>query len=226
MTSTEAPARKADETATVQHRYDRQAARYDFTEAPMELLVMGRGRRRLWEQIPAGSNVLEVGVGTGKNLRWHPPDVSVTAVDFSPKMLERATRRARETGVPAELALMDAQGLAFAADSFDVAVATCVFCSVPDPALGLREVRRVLKPSGRLLLLEHVRSGLPVVGRTMDLLNPVTVRMGGVNINRDTLANVQRAGFRLGEVHDLLLDIFKLIIAEPVEGPGGAPEHL
>lgn len=204
-------------TSTIQRRYDRQAARYDLFEAPMELL-MARWRRRLWRLVPPGSRVLEVGVGTGKNLRWYAPDVSVTAVDFSPQMLARAARRAQQRDVRPELALMDAQVLAFAGDSFDVAVATCVFCSVPDPVLGLKELRRVLRPDGQLLLLEHVRSGLPLLGRSMDLLNPVTLRISGTNINRETVRNVERAGFRLLEVDDLFLDIVKLIVAGRVPG--------
>src|SRR4030042_5890367 len=81
-------------TATVQRRYDRQAPTYDLFEAPVELL-MARWRRRLWELLPPNARVLEVGVGTGKNLRWHPPGASVTAVDFSPHMLPRAVSRAQ-----------------------------------------------------------------------------------------------------------------------------------
>ena len=154
-------------------------------------------------------------MGTGKNLRWHPPHVSVTAVDFSPRMLARATRRTQRPDARPGFALMDAQTLAFADASFDVVVATFVFCSVPDPILGLQEARRALQPNGRLLLLEHVRSGLPVVGRGMDLLNPLTVRLQGVNVNRDTVDNVRQAGFRILEVDNLFLDIVKLIVAEP-----------
>lgn len=215
---------KPDEaaTATIQRRYDRQATTYDLFDLPMELF-MGRGRRRLWELVPPDAHVLEVGVGTGRNLRWHPPGVSVTAVDFSPRMLARAAARAHREDRGARLALMDAQALALEDGAFDVAVATCVFCTVPDPVLGLGEVRRVLRPDGRLLLLEHVRSGLPVLGRSMDLLNPVTVRMSGTSINRDTVGNVERAGFRILEVDDLFLDIVKLIIAEPMaDGGNGA----
>jgi ubiquinone/menaquinone biosynthesis C-methylase UbiE len=216
MVIKEAPSKgEAAATSAIQRRYDRQAATYDLCEAPLELLF-SRWRRRLWELVPPGSRVLEVGVGTGKNVRWYPPDVSVTAVDFSPKMLSRAARRARRQDVRPQLALMDAQALAFADASFDVAVATCVFCSVPDPLLGLQEVRRVLRPDGRLFLLEHVRSGLPGVGRCMDWLNPVAVRMNGVNINRDTVRNVERAGFRLLEVDELFMDIVKLIVAEGI----------
>jgi len=198
----------------IQHRYDRQAAIYDLFETPTEL-AWRRWRPRLWGRIPPGSRVLEVGVGTGKNIRWHPPEVSITAVDFSPKMLARAVPRSRQHDPPPELALMDAQALGFASESFDVAVATCVFCSVPDPVRGLREVRRVLRPGGQLLLLEHVRSNLPVVGRVMDLCNPVALGLQGANINRNTVETVKRAGFHVLEVEDLFLDIVKLIVAEP-----------
>ncbi len=211
-----APPSNAQESATgkIQHRYNRQAGRYNVCEAPAELLFR-RWRPRLWGRIPPGSRVLEIGVGTGRNIRWHPPDVSVTAVDFSPKMLARAVPQSQQHDPPPELALMDAQALALADEAFDVAVATCVFCSVPDPVRGLQEVRRVLRPDGQLLLLEHVRSGLPVVGRVMDLCNPVVVGLQGVNINRNTVENVERAGFHILEVEDLLLDIVKLIVAEP-----------
>lgn len=214
IASKEAPPKvDSARTATIQRRYNRQASTYDLREALMEFMF-SRWRRRLWGLVPPGSRVLEVGVGTGKNLRWYPPDVSVTAVDFSPKMLARAVRRARQRQVLVGLALMDAQAIACVGGSFDVAVATCVFCSVPDPVLGLEEVRRALRPGGRLLLLEHVRSGLPVLGCCMDWLNPVSLWLNGVNINRDTVSNVERAGFRLVEVDDLFLDIVKLIVAE------------
>ncbi len=214
MTTAPPPNAHEGMAATIQHRYDRQAGRYNFCEAPAELLFR-RWRPRLWGRIPPDSRVLEVGVGTGKNIRWHPPEVSVTAVDFSPKMLARAVPRSRQQDPSPELALMDAQALGFADGSFDVAVATCVFCSVPDPIRGLQEARRVLRPDGQLLLLEHVRSSLPVVGRLMDLCNGVTVGLQGVNINRDTVENVKRAGFHILEVENLFLDIVKLIVAEP-----------
>lgn len=202
-------------TAAIQRRYDRQASVYDLFEAPAELLIR-RWRRRLWQLLPPEARVLEVGVGTGKNLRWHPPGVSITAVDFSPRMLARAIGRAeKERRAGIHFALMDAQDLALHDQSFDVAVATCVFCSVPDPVLGLQELRRVLRPNGRLLLLEHGRSGLPVLGPSMDLLSRVTVRVAGTNTNREILRNVQRAGFRILEVDDLFLDIVKLVVAEP-----------
>ena len=220
MVTTQVTPTSADSRATVvaQRRYNRQAALYDLREAPMELFI-GRWRRRLWSQIPPGSRVLEIGVGTGKNMRWYPPGVSVVAVDFSPRMLSRAVRRVRKGGVDVQLALMDAQALALAGGPFDVVVSTCVFCSVPDPVLGLEEVRRVLRPDGRILLLEHVRSRLPVLGRLMDWVNPVSVRLQGANINRDTVGNVQKAGLSTRRVDNLFLDIVKLI-----DGDGAAAQ--
>jgi len=218
MTATRTPPpAEARATAAAQRRYNRQAAFFDLSEVPVEPLF-GRWRRRLWSQIPPGSRVLEIGVGTGKNMRWYPPGVSVVAVDFSPRMLSRAVRRARRKGFDVQLAMMDAQGLALADASFDAVVATCVFCSVPDPVLGLQEVRRVLRPDGRILLLEHVRSRLPILGRLMDWLNPLSLRLQGVNINRDTVRNVQEAGLHIRRVNNLLLDIFKLI-----DGGGARP---
>lgn len=203
--------RNAD-TATIQRRYNRQSAIFDLREWPMELLFR-RWRRRLWEKIAAGDRVLEVGVGTGKNMRFHPTTVDIGAIDFSPGMLAHAIQRPNPAG--SWFGLMDAQHLAIADGAFDTAIATFVFCSVPDAVAGLAEVRRVLRPGGRLLLLEHVRSGLPVLGRCMDLLNPLSLRLDGVNINRNTIDNVRAAGFRVVEEQNLFLDIFKMVVAEP-----------
>lgn len=195
-------------------RYDRIAPIYDVMEAGIERLLYTRWRERLWSN--ARGRVLELGVGTGANLPHHPDGARVVAGDLSPRMLERARRRARRLGSDVELLRLDAEALPFPAASFDTVVATFVFCSVPHPVRGLREARKTLKPGGRLLLLEHVRSSGPWLGRLMDRLNPIAVRLTGANIDRDAVANVERAGFEVERVDTLSpAGIYKLIAATP-----------
>ncbi len=171
-------------------------------------------REHLWKQVP-GPRVLEIGVGTGKNMSFYPPEIEITAIDLTPGMLARAHKRATELGLNVNLQLGDAQALDFPDNSFDSVVATFVFCSVPDAVLGLREVRRVLKPAGQLFLLEHMRAPSPALGFIMDMLNPLVVRMMGANINRPTVENVQAADFERVTVKDLAANgIFKYILAQ------------
>lgn len=215
----------ADDRATeeTQRRYDRLAAIYDLTELPMELLVFRRLRRPVWEDV-RGESILEVGVGTGKNLTYHPDAARVIALDVSPAMLRRASGRARRMGSTAEFVLGDAQRLPLRSGAFDTVAATFVFCSVPDPIAGLQEAGRVVRDGGHVRLLEHVRAKNPLVGRLMDLLNPVAVRMTGANINRDTVANVRKAGVALESVESRAFGIIKWI--RGARSDGSAMEEL
>lgn len=190
------------------------ASFYDLLEAPMERFRFASWRARLRDRI-VGNRSLEVGVGTGKNLPYYPRDVKVTAIDLSPLMLERARRRASVIDLEVELQQMDVQHLAFRDHIFDTVFATFVFCSVPDPVLGLRELRRVCKSGGRLLLLEHMRPGNPILGLLFNLLNPMVVRMMGANINRATMENIRRAGWQILVEERLSSDIVRWIEAEP-----------
>ena len=214
MNTTEAPT-AADssptETDAVRRRYDRGAARYDFLTWPMEVMAMDLYRARLIGKVK-GPRVLEVGVGTGRNLPLYRDDVHVDAIDLSPRMLERACRRSPRHNV--ELALMDVQALAWPAGSFDTVVATCVFCSVPDPVKGLAELRRVLRPGGQALFLEHVRPGTPWLARVFDWLDPVVSR-SGPHINRRTMDNIRNAGFAVEREDNLMSDVLKLVVARP-----------
>jgi len=201
-------------TRATRARYNRIAVVYDLMEAFIERTAFAAWRQRLWAGVPAG-RVLEVGVGTGKNLPYYPAGAQVTAIDLSERMLERTRRRATDLGVRVDLRLMDAQRLAFPAGAFDAAVATFVFCSVPDPVQGLRELGRVVRPGGDIWLLEHMRVDRPVIGPLMDLLNPLVVRMVGANINRRTVENVRRAGLILVSVEHLQGELVRLIHARP-----------
>lgn len=172
---------------------------------------MDRFRGRLIGQA-IGPRVLEVGVGTGRNLPLYRPGLHIDAIDFSPRMLERARRKPLPPDVT--LHLMDVQNLQFAPGTFDSVVATCVFCSVPDPVLGLSEIRRVLRPGGRALFLEHVRPGAPWLAQVFDWLDPLVAR-AGPHINRRTMDNIAAAGFAVDREENVMSDILKLVAAHP-----------
>jgi phosphatidylethanolamine/phosphatidyl-N-methylethanolamine N-methyltransferase len=212
-----------DDKATIQikSRYNRIAPVYDLMEAIVERFAFRQWRERLWSQVD-GNRVLEVGVGTGKNVPHYPSGIRVTAVDLSDKMLEWARRRVQELDIEADLCLMDAQRLAFPDAAFDAAVATFVFCSVPKPVLGLRELNRVVRPGRQVILLEHVRVNKPMIGKLMDLLDPFVVRLMGPHINRRTVESVKKAGLEIERVEELAPGgLVKLIVARTEHGQIG-----
>jgi phosphatidylethanolamine/phosphatidyl-N-methylethanolamine N-methyltransferase len=214
--NTSNPPRKPDlqATANTQARYQRIAPVYDLMEAFTERRYFD-WRHRLWGMV-RGNSILEVGVGTGKNMPFYPEGIKVTGIDLTPGMLDRAHGLLQELGLQDRVTLQlgDAQAMDFPDASFDMAIATFVFCSVPDPIQGLHEMKRVVKPGGTVLLLEHMRSPNPFIGSLMDVLNPLIVRMMGANINRHTVENVQKAGLELDKVVDLQMGgIFKFIVA-------------
>ena len=195
-------------------RYNRIAFLYDFMEAPMESLRFASWRRRLTDGI-SGANALEVGVGTGKNFKYYPEGMNITAIDLCPRMLARARKKINKLNLQVDIHEMDVQRLDFADHSFDTVFATFVFCSVPNPIVGLQELKRVCKPNGRLLLLEHMRPGNSTLGFIFDILNPIVVRMMGANINRRTTDNIRQAGWQISVEENLSSDIVKWIEAIP-----------
>ena len=199
-------------TEAARKRYDRIAPVYDFMEDLVERSRYSVWRELLWSKVE-GNKILEVGVGTGKNFPYYLADAEITAVDFSEKMLSRATEKAKKQGLEIDLQQMDVQNLSFEDDIFDTVVATFVFCSVPDPIKGLREIGRVCKPGGKVLLLEHVLSANRILAFLMNLVNPIVVRAMGPNINRKTVENVANSGLKVEKVIDLAAGIFKLIEA-------------
>jgi len=193
--------------------FDRIASPYDRGMAPLERLGLARLRARLVPQ--ARGKVLEVGVGTGANLRFYPSLTCLTAIDESPEMLSVAAKRAANLGACVSLGLMDVESLAFPAGHFDTVVASLVFCSVVDQARALRELRRVLQePGGRILLLEHTRPQSRLLAWLADLLNiPWYALNGRCNINRKTQEAVASAGFQVEAVESVLGGLVRLIIA-------------
>jgi ubiquinone/menaquinone biosynthesis C-methylase UbiE len=200
-------------TALTRARYQRLSPIYDRIEWLMERRFRP-WREKLW-QFVYGPQVLEVGVGTGKNMEFWPFNYKITAIDLTPGMLDIARQRAEKLKRQnCDVFLADVQHLKFPAGIFDTVVATFVFCTVPDPVQGLRELGRVVRPDGQILLLEHVRIDRPILGTLMDLVAPLIVRLNGANINRRTVENVRRAGLQIDPVEDLDdMGMFKLIFA-------------
>jgi ubiquinone/menaquinone biosynthesis C-methylase UbiE len=192
-------------------RYDRVAWRYDFLESPMEMMAFSKLRSQMLAGVRG--KVLDVGTGTGKNLRYYPAGVELVGIDISPKMLAKAKTRAEKLGLDVDLQVMDVENLQFPDSTFDFIVVTFVFCSVSDPIKGLRELARVVRDDGTILLLEHVRSENRVLGKIMDWLNPEARALFGPNINRRTVENIKRAGLEVVSVESKGSKILKKIVA-------------
>jgi ubiquinone/menaquinone biosynthesis C-methylase UbiE len=201
-------------TEETRKRYNRISSVYDQMEWLIERYFFSKWRQLLWDNIRA-NNVLEIGVGTGKNIPYYPAASYVTAVDLSPGMMEKAKSRAQQSNREVDFRIMDVEDLEFPDNSFDASLATFVFCSVPDPVQGMKELGRVVKPGGDIWLLDHVRINKPVIGPLMDILNPLVVRIMGANINRQTVNNVDIAGLRILEVKNLMGSLVRLIRATP-----------
>lgn len=217
-----------DARSPVEQVYDRVASVYDWYEGPMDR-VGGRARRQRVIGGAAGK-VLEIGVGTGRNLAFYPRPAELTGIDISERMLERARHRAEQLGRSIDLRHADAEALPFTDGSFDTVTATCVFCSVADPVKGLEEARRVLRSGGEARLLEHVRPRNPVLGKLFDWISPVTRRLMGPEMNRRTESNVRAVGFEIVDVRRE--GIWREIVARPAlpcSRPGTAdfePERI
>jgi phosphatidylethanolamine/phosphatidyl-N-methylethanolamine N-methyltransferase len=168
----------AVENDFVEAVYDKLAKVYDFTFGPT--LHPGRIQAIQRMDIQPGERVLEVGVGTGINLSLYPRDCAVTGIDFSSSMLEKARERAARKDVPHSLRLvqMDAADLKFADDTFDIVYAPYVMSVVPDPVRVAQEMRRVCRPGGRIIFLNHFLSPNLVLSRIERMISPMTIHIG------------------------------------------------
>ncbi len=182
----------ANRTEHVRRHYDRSAGSYDRIISWAEKALFGGGRE--WVCSRARGEVLEIAVGTGRNFPFYPRDVRLTGIELSPKMLDVAHRRARELGHEVDLRVGDAQNLPFPDTSFDTVVATLALCTIPDDRRAVAEAARVLRPGGRLLLLEHVRSPVLPVRMVQRVLEPLTLLLDHDHLLREPLRHVEDAG--------------------------------
>jgi SAM-dependent methyltransferase len=204
--------------AAVRALYDRAASRYDVAMDVMDHLLFADGRR--WVAGQAQGTVLEVAAGTGRNLAFYPPGIRLTLLDISPRMMAVAGKRAAALGRDVHLEVGDAQALAGGDGGVDTVVCTLGLCSVPDERRAVAEAWRVLRPGGRLLLLEHVKSPDPVVQQVQRLMAPCACALFCDHLLRDPLPVVRDAGFEVEQVERHALGIVQWLAArKPPEAP-------
>ena len=192
--------------------YDKLAKGYDRAFAPFERRFLADWRRETLSYLPENARILEIGAGTGTNFQFYPHFKYAVAGEISCKMLELA----REKTNSIYLIQADAETLPFAANSFDAAFATLVFCSIPQPENAFAELKRVVKTGGLIILLEHVRPiGLP--GYAFDFLNIFTIRLIEDHFNRQTAKLAEMSGLKTIEVKEKAFGIVNLIVCEVIK---------
>jgi ubiquinone/menaquinone biosynthesis C-methylase UbiE len=194
-------------------KYNRISHIYDIMESLVEYLMFGKWRKQILSDL--GGLVLDVGVGTGKNLKYYPGKCKVVGIDISTKMLKYSKKRT-ENMDNVSLFVMDGEHLAFEDHSFDYVITTFVLCSIPDPVAALREMKRVCKPDGIIINMEHMKSKNTILAMIEEIFNPLTFGVMGVNINRNTVENIEKAGLnRISEQNLAIKDVFRLIKSKP-----------
>ena len=187
--------------------YDRFADRYDRFFAPLERIGLTDYRKEALSLLPENASILELGAGTGANFEFYPETLRAVSTELSIKMIEAAKPKVRNN----ILVNADAQYLPFGESEFDAAFATLVFCSIPKPELAFSELRRVVKPGGTVVLLEHVRPK-GFLGSVFDVLNFCSTRLAEDHFNRQTANLAQVSGLNINEVRSKMAGIVNLII--------------
>ncbi len=188
--------------------YDEVAPHYDAAMRPLDRWFLARLRASTLRHLPESARILEIGAGTGLNFIYYPDNAFGVATEPSTEMLRLAAEKQRPTGV--QLLQSCAEALPFKNKSFDAAFATLVFCSVKSPSEVFAELRRVVRPGGKVLLLEHVRpKGL--LGPVFDVLNLLTVALFDDHFNRRTADEARASGFEVLRVEKSMFGIINLI---------------
>jgi ubiquinone/menaquinone biosynthesis C-methylase UbiE len=210
-------------TDQVRRYYEQTADRYDEYVSYFERWFISDGRA--WVARQASGDVLEIAIGTGRNLPYYPADARVTGLDLTPAMLTLARERAAALGRDVALHVGDAEALPFPAASFDTVVATLALGSIPHVDRALAEVRRVLRPGGKLVLLDHVRSPFLPVRVLQRLLNPCFVRLFGDHLLREPVEHLVAAGFILEHIERSKGGFMERVVARTPTPPGKLGER-
>jgi ubiquinone/menaquinone biosynthesis C-methylase UbiE/predicted ester cyclase len=189
---------RPSETERVRRIFDKQAPKYDKSMSRFEKLLFAGNREWVCER--AEGEVLELAAGTARNLPFYSASVSVTGIELSPEMAELGRLRAEEVGREIDMRVGDATDVPFADESFDTVVCTYGLCTIPDDAAAIREAKRVLRPGGRILLAEHVRSPNRLVRTIQRALEPFAHRFGGDHLLREPLDHLAQEGFQVEKV--------------------------
>ena len=192
-------------------KYSRSAHFFDFFECPIEYMVFRKLRSEVVSM--AEGHVLEIGVGTGKNLAYYSSGVDVQAIDFSHGMLKMAVGKSIPDGCKVNFCEMDVQTLEFEENRFDCSISTFVFCTVPDAKQGLSELYRVLKPGGKAIFLEHQKSRNSLINIFLYMMEPMMRLLFGTSMIRETQDYINASGLIIDSVENKVLDVVRLIVA-------------
>lgn len=192
--------------------YDKLARKYDCALAPFEKRFLRQWRRETLSLLPENARILEIGAGTGANFPFYPHSRQTVATEISSKMLTFAKEKTNSI----VLLQADAQNLPFAENSFDAALATLVFCSIPQPEKAFAELRRTIRNGGKIVLLEHVRPNR-LLGISFDCLNVLTVAAIEDHFNRETAKIAEKCDLKIVELRKKFFGIVNLIVCEVVK---------
>jgi len=193
--------------------YDRVARIFDFLRKG-DMRRWNTDQKSLFKNL--SGKVLYIGIGTGLETLNFPADLKITAIDISSAMLKQSKTRAKSYPGKMNLCQMDAETSAFQNHSFDAVVTVCVLCSVKHPVTCLEEIRRVLKPEGKLVMFEHVLSKNPFYAIVLKTMSNLTEFLEGTFLDRNTVSNAEKAGFEIFYHKNVYLDIVKALMAKPI----------
>lgn len=192
--------------------YDGTARYFDYF-ARGDMLRWSPSQRTLFKNLKG--KVLYVGIGTGQEIVNFPDGLNITAADLSMEMLKRSNQRVANYSGKINRCQMDAETTGFPDNTFDTIVTVCVLCTVKNPVDCLHELKRVLKPDGQLVMFEHVLSKNWVYGLALKMMSFITETLQRTYLDRDTVSNVERAGFKIHSHKNIYLDIVKALVAKP-----------